>query len=127
MVYIVSAMLLANQMTAPISDFDPAALLDRVGDAGTLGEAVDRLGLYDVVDEDWRGVMSEFLASIPPAVDAAIVASARSALERGVRVSFVWQEAPSFEVRVWETSRGGRGVVTIFIRSVEPEREGALA
>ena len=126
MVYIARAMLAANQMFGPLTDYDPGMIAERAGNAETLGEAVQQLGLYDHVPADVHPVMQEFFAHIPEAVDAAIMGAARSAVARGMRVSFVWQEAASYEVRIWEVSREDvgpeGGLVTIFIRSIEPER-----
>ena len=64
--------------------------------------------------------MRNFLASIPPAVDAAIVAAVRSALERGLRAAISWQPGYDFELRIWDVSHDGHGLVNVHLVSPHP-------
>jgi hypothetical protein len=120
MVYMAETILLVNEVFAKLSGFEPEALLEVLGDVGTISESAGILGLMDVLDQEQREPMREFLASFPPAIDAAIVAAVRSALERGLRTAISWQPGYDFEVRIWDVSHDGRGLVNVHLVSPHP-------
>jgi hypothetical protein len=111
---------MANEVCSPVHDFNPSELLSAVEDASTIGEAAASLGLLDVLDEEQRRPMADFLATIPSAIDAAIVAAARDALGRGIRVMFSWQPAYDFELRLWDVATRERGMLNVHILSPHP-------
>lgn len=127
MVYMSMVLAKVNEIFAATIDFDPEELLALLGDAHTVADAAERLGYDDVVDQEWHQVLRDFLASVPPAVDAAAMAAARNALARGVRVTLTWCPAYAFGLRVWEVSKqdpdGWRGMVNIEMASRDPEWE----
>jgi hypothetical protein len=108
-------------------EFQPGALLDQVPEGATIGEAAEILGLIAVLDEEQREPMQQFLASIPPAIDVAIVAAIRSALQRGLRAAVSWQPGYEFEVRIWDVSKADgedrpwRGLVNVHLVSPHPK------
>lgn len=116
-----------NEVFAPTANFGPGELLEALGDAETVGQAAERLGVHDVVAPDWQQPLLDFLATVPPSIDAAGMAAVRSALERGVRVTVTWMPDYAFGLRVWEVARleGGEwvGMVNIQINSRDPEWE----
>ena len=124
--YMAETILLASEVFASLGGFDPEYLLSQVGDAASIADAAEILGLMDVLDEEQREPMREFLASIPPAIDAAVVASIKSALERGLRAAISWQPGYEFEVRVWDVSASvgegvpWRGLVNVHLISPHP-------
>jgi hypothetical protein len=128
MVYISMILAKANEVFAPTMNFNPNDLLALLEGADTIGEAAERLGYEDVIeDPQWQQVFQEFLVSIPPSVDAAAMAAARSALERELRVTLTWGPAYAFGLKVWEVSKddpdGWVGMVNIEIASRDPEWE----
>lgn len=127
MVYISMVLAKANEVFAPTMDFNPNDLLALLEGAETIGEAAERLGYGDIVDPEWHQVLRDFLASIPPSIDAAGMAAARSALERGLRITLTWGPAYAFGLKVWEVSKddpdGWVGMVNIEMASRDPEWE----
>lgn len=121
MPYKVPAMLRANELLAAWAGFEPAQLLEVIGDAQTVRDGVKRLGLLEVLEPDEADATRTFLAAIPAGLDAAIVAGVRSALERGLRVAITWQAAYEFELRVWEVSAGSNGMLNLALGSPYPE------
>lgn len=116
----VGSVLLANETFAPLSGFNPEGILAATADAQTVLEAAVALGLLDVLSEQNGAFMAEFLAAIPPSLDAAVLAAVRSALARGVRVQLTWQPAYDFELRLWEASEGSAGLANVHILSPHP-------
>lgn len=127
MVYMSVVLAKANEVFAPTQDFAPSDLAGLLSDAGNMAQAAELLGLEDIVEAEWQGVMRDFLASVPPAIDAAAMAAIRSALDRGVRVTLTWEPAYAFGLHVWEVSRaedrGWVGMVNVHITSRDPEWE----
>jgi hypothetical protein len=123
-VYMAETLALANEVFAPTSSFAPSELLASFQDAATVGEAADLLHLLDVLDSEQQEPMATFLATIPPAIDAAIMAAARNALSRGLRVTFTWQPGYDFELRAWDVSKFAnnewRGMVNLHVTSPHP-------
>jgi hypothetical protein len=127
MPYLAEAIARANEVFAPATDFAPSALLEGFENTSTVQEAASTLGLLDVLDEEQRQSMADFLATIPPAINAAIMAATRDALARGVRVMFSWQPGYDFELRVWEVAEGARGMVNLHVTSPHPIETEPLA
>ena len=120
MVYMAETILLVHDVFAKLTGFDPELLLETLGDVATIADSAELLGLMDVLPEEQRDPMRNFLASIPPAVDAAIVAAVRSALARGLRAAISWQPGYAFEVRIWDVSFESHGLVNIHLVSPHP-------
>jgi hypothetical protein len=127
MVYLAETILLAQEVFGKLGGFDPAALLEALGDAATVRESAENLALIDVLESDEkRDLIREFLTSIPPAIDAAMVAAVRNALGRGLRTGISWQPGYAFELRVWDVTRqeddeSWRGMVNVHLVSRDPE------
>lgn len=125
--YISTVLAKANEAFAPTRGFDPGALLEVIARAETVADAAEALGYDDVVAPEHHEVLRDFLASVPPAVSAAGMAAARSALERGLRVTITWKPAYAFSVEVWEAAEQGGdgwvGMVNVQISSRDPEWE----
>jgi hypothetical protein len=121
MVYMAETMAKVNEVFAATQNFHPGELLDTFQSAETVGQAAEMLGLLAVLDPEQQGPMTEFLASIPPAIDAAIVAVARNALQRGLRVTYTWQPGYDFELRVWDVAFEHRGMVNVHVSSPHPQ------
>jgi hypothetical protein len=120
MPYLTDTILMAQEAFGKLENFQPNALLDALGDASTIVEGAETLGLIDVLPVEQQDPMRSFLASIPPAVDAGMMAAIRSALRRGLRVQISWQPAYDFELRVWDVSEGTHGMVNVHLGSPHP-------
>jgi hypothetical protein len=127
MVYMSMVLAKVNEVFAATASFAPSDLVDALGDVETVAQAADRLGYHDVVAPEWQQPLLDFLATIPPSIDAAGMAAARSALERGLRVTVTWMPDYAFGLRVWEVSKtddtGWVGMVNVQINSPDPELE----
>lgn len=102
--YMTKTIQLAQEVFGGLHDFEPDSLLASLDGVETIGAAADVLHLIDVLPAEQREPMTDFLASIPPSIDAAIVAAMRSALGRGLPVGISWQPGYDFELRVWDVS-----------------------
>ena len=102
--YMTKTIQLAQEVFGGLHNFEPDSLLASLDGAETIGAAADVLGLIEVLPTEQRQPMTDFLASIPPAIDAAIVAAMRNALGRGLPVAISWQPGYDFELRVWDVS-----------------------
>jgi hypothetical protein len=113
-------------MAAPGDDFDPAGLLEPIQSAEDLTHATKDSGLLELLSDTERDAYLWVLEHMPAALDAGVLAAMRSALSRGLRVQLVWQEAASYEVRLWESSGPSEvegqldGILTVHLRSPEP-------
>jgi hypothetical protein len=103
-VYMTKTIQLAQEVFGGLHNFEPASLLASLDGVETIGAAADVLGLIEVLPAEQRQPMTDFLASIPPSIDAAIVAAMRNALGRGLPVAISWQPGYDFELRVWDVS-----------------------
>jgi hypothetical protein len=125
-VYLTDAILLVQQEFGKLSGFDSASLLESLGDAATIAAAAEILHLMDAVPAEQVPYLRDFLASIPPAIDAATVAAIRNALGRGLRTAFSWQPGYDFELRIWDVSKddgpekGWAGLVNVQLVSPHP-------
>lgn len=126
-VYISMVLAKANEVFAPTAGFDPGALQAVIGRADTVADAAEALGYDDVIAAEHQQVLRDFLVTVPPSVSAAGMAAARSALERGLRVTITWKPAYAFSVEVWEAAEqdGAEwvGMVNVQIASRDPELE----
>ena len=120
MPYMEASILRANEFFSAVDGFDPEGLMAAIGDAGTLLEGAENLGLFDVIGSQYGNVLRDFFTLMPPSLDAAILAGLRSALGRGVRVQFMWQPGYDFEMRAWEISEGTDGALHFHILSPHP-------
>lgn len=110
-----------NKVLCDLDTFDPEAMRGAFAEEGlTIRAAAELLGAVDVLPSDRQEDMQAFLDSIPPACAAAALAAVRSALDRSLRVQVTWQPASAFEMRIWEVSDDGRGMVNVFVRSPDP-------
>jgi hypothetical protein len=124
MVYMAKMLASANEVFAPTNNFAPNAVLDMFEGANTVGEAAAMANLVSVLPAEQQQPMADFLETIPPAIDAAIMAATRDALGRGLRVTFTWQPGAHFELRVWDVTKlqngEWHGMVNVHITSPEP-------
>jgi hypothetical protein len=126
MVFMAETILLAQETFGTLNSFNPNSLLDQLKDAKTILDSAETLGLIAVLNPEQQQPMREFLASIPPGVDAGAMAAIRSALGRGLHVAVSWQPAYDFELRVWDVSleqgqnQPWRGLVNVHISSPHP-------
>ena len=96
-------------------------LLPVLREATGLRAAVEQLGLLDGLDADVRADAEMLLDAVPGSVAGALLGAVRSATERNVPVTFVWQAAYDFEVRVWESVNAeGVGGATVMLTSPFP-------
>lgn len=115
-----------SAMSAPGDDFDPAGLLAPIEDSPDLSHATKDSGLLTLLSDSEKDAYLFVIEHMPAGLDAAMLAATRSALGRGLRVQLVWQEAASYEVRMWESSAPsgveGRldGILTLHLLSPEP-------
>jgi hypothetical protein len=127
MVYISMVLAKANEVFAPTMDFNPGQLLELISEATTVADAAELLGIESVVAPEHQQMLRDFLASIPPSIDAAAMAATRSALARDLRVTLTWGPAYAFGLKVWEVSKddpdGWVGMVNIEMASRDPEWE----
>jgi hypothetical protein len=128
MVYMSMVLAKVNEVFAPTANFAPTDLAGLLGEVETVAQAADHLGLHDVVAAEWQQPLLDFLATVPPAIDAAGMAAVRSALDRGLRVMVTWMPDYAFGVHVWEVSKLDDqdewvGMVNIQIHSRDPELE----
>ncbi|MDQ1467751.1 MAG: hypothetical protein QOH10_2166 [Actinomycetota bacterium] len=126
--YMAKAILAAQEVFGKLSGFEPESLLEILADVETVRESAEILGLMDVLDTEWQDPMREFLTSIPPAIDVAMMAVIRSSLARGLQTGISWQPGYAFELRVWDVSGQDaegqpRGMVNLHLVSPDPERE----
>ena len=127
MVYASMILVKANVLFSPLEGFDPVSLLERLEGVETIAQAADILSMEDLVPPEFQDPLMEFLVTIPPAIDAAALAATRSALERGLRVTFTWEPAYYFELKVWDVSRleddSWIGLVNVNLSARDPEME----
>ena len=86
--------------------------------SGSFGEAAGKLGIAE------NGSERAFLETFPPAIQEALRAVLRSALQRKPRlpVTFAWAPGYDFELLISEakTVEGSMGGITVFVRSRYP-------
>jgi hypothetical protein len=116
----VASVLRTNEVFGALESFEPGALLDAIGDARSVREVGDALGLFDVLPVEQAEALKEFLTTIPGSLDAAMVAGMRNALERGVRAQLTWQPGYDFELRAWEVSEGSDGLANLQLLTPHP-------
>jgi hypothetical protein len=120
MPFLVAAVLRANERFSSLDGFNPDVLLEQMGDADTLGGAAENLGLFNDLSPVYADDLRQFLAQVPPALNAAAIAGMRSALSRGLRCQITWEPGYDFELRAWEVSDGAVGLVNIFLATPNP-------
>lgn len=126
MVYMSMVLAKVNEVFAPTANFLPGDLALALENVGSVAEAAELLEFQTVVDLDWQEPLMAFLETIPPSIDAAAIAAAKSAVDRGLRVTVTWMPDYAFGLRVWEVARddeldGWVGMVNIQINSRDPE------
>lgn len=128
MIYMSMVLAKVNEVFAATASFAPGDLASALEGVDTVAEAADLLGFQSVVDPAWQEPLMAFLTTIPPSIDAAGMAAAKSALDRGLRVTVTWMPDYAFGLRVWEVARleGSEwvGMVNVQINSRDPELEG---
>lgn len=120
MPFMVASVLRTNEVFGQLEGFLPEDLLEKIEGAATIREVGERLGLFDVLEPDQAEALKEFLGTVPPSLDAAILAGLRSALDRGVRSQLTWQPGYDFELRAWEVSEGSDGLVNLQLLTPHP-------
>jgi hypothetical protein len=121
MPFLVASVLHANQAFAGLEAWNPEALLTDIGDASTVLQVGERLGVFAALEtDDDVAALRDFLGTLPRSLDAAIVAGMRDALGRGVRAQLTWQPGYDFELRMWEVSAGGTGLANVLLTTPHP-------
>lgn len=121
MPFLVASVLSANQVFAGLEAWDPAELMDTIGEASTVLEVGEKLGVFAALEtDDDVAALRDFLGTLPGTLDAAIVAGMRDALGRGVRAQLTWQPGYDFELRMWEVSAGGTGLANVLLTTPHP-------
>jgi hypothetical protein len=122
MPYLAKAVARANEQLSPSGDF-PEGLVETLMGVSTVAEAAGVLGLADVIPPERHEELANFLAELPPAIDAAIVAAVKNSLSRGVRATVTWQPGYAHEVRVWDVAHDDDGMVNVHLISPNPFEE----
>jgi hypothetical protein len=100
---------------------DPERVLGALRESSTLPEIYERLEIEGVAGEANAELRTVFDA-IPAGLQAAIIASSTSAVERGLGVTFAWKPSIAFELGMWEAvDEAGAGALTLLI-STPPAR-----
>ena len=121
MPFLVASVLSANQAFAGLEAWDPEQLLATIGDASSVLEVGEKLGVFAALEtDDDVTALRDFLGTLPGTLDAAIVAGMRDALGRGVRAQLTWQPGYDFELRMWEVSAGGTGLANVLLTTPHP-------
>ena len=120
MPFMVASVLRTNEVFGALEGFSPGDLLDAIGDARTVLDVGEALGLFDVLPVEQAAALKEFLTTIPGSLDAAMIGGMRNALERGVRAQLTWQPGYDFELRAWEVSEGSDGLVNLQLLTPHP-------
>ena len=127
MVYMSMVLAKVNEVFAATATFAPEDLASALEGVETVAQAAELLEFQSVVVAEWQGPLMQFLTTIPPSIDAAAIAAARSAVDRGLRVTVTWAPDYAFGLRVWEVSRfeddAWVGMVNVQISSQDPELE----
>jgi len=119
-VYMTKTILLAQELFGRIGSFQPDVLVANLTSATSVRDGAETLGLIAVLDTQYQDPMRNFLDSIPPALDAAMLAAIRNALARKLPVAISWQPGYDFELRLWDVSTGSYGMVNIHLVSPHP-------
>jgi hypothetical protein len=119
MPYLARAVARANEQLSPSGDLDQGLVAD-LRNVSSVAEAAVVLGLAEVIAPQHQEELGEFLANLPPAIDAAIVAAIKNSLDRGVRTTVTWQPGYEHEVRVWDVADGQDGMVNVHLISPNP-------
>ena len=88
MVYMSMVLAKANEVFAPTASFVPNELASTLEGVDTIAEAADLLGIQSVVVQEWQEPLMQFLATIPPSIDAAAIAAAAPQVATRVQQSF---------------------------------------
>ena len=127
MPFLIESVLLGNELFGPSDQnpehdggFNAEQLLGLIAEASTIREAAEALGLLATLSEEKAANMVDFLNSIPASLDAALLAGARSALDRNLRVQLSWEPAYDFQLRAWEVSVGDAGLCNLHLMSPHP-------
>ena len=126
MPYMSIAVAKANEIFAPTTQFNPDVLRANLNGVDTIAEAVDLLNVAAVMTQPLQERFGTFLGTIPASIDAAVLAAVRSALLRKIPVTFTWQAAAGFEVRIWDDAKQDNagtwvGMVNVHLLSPDPE------
>jgi hypothetical protein len=100
---------------------DPERVLGVLQEANTLPEVYERLEIQEIAGAANAELRTVF-GAIPAGLQSAIIASSRSAVERGLGVTFAWKPSIAFELGMWEAvDEDGAGGLTLLI-STPPGR-----
>ncbi len=83
--------------------------------AHTVKEAVERVRLLDGMDDPIVAEALAVLEGLPRAIDAALLAGLRSALDRRIPVGLEWEEGEIMGLRIHEVSDGAGHVDIVVI------------
>jgi hypothetical protein len=121
MPFLVASVTRANEVFSALDGWEPDGLIETIGEAETVIEMGESLGVFDVLDSDQADALKVFLAKVPESLDAAIVGAVRNALSRGLRSQLTWQPGYEFELRLWEVSDGPDGLLNVHVVTPHPD------
>jgi hypothetical protein len=91
------------------------AALDAVGGSKTVLQAIKRAGLLKQLTPEAKTQANEGLSALPAAVDQALLAVLKSALEREMPLVLQWKPGSSVELQVWEAADGNVGHIGVLL------------
>jgi hypothetical protein len=104
--------------------YDPRALLGQIGGARTLVEVAAALDLASDPDVNERlPELLDFVGTMPDALDVAVVAALKQALQDEYWIQITWQPGVAWELRTWALEPEGsaeRGVLNLSLISPNP-------
>lgn len=121
MPFLVASVMRANEVFSALDGWEPDGLIEAMGEAETVIEIGEALGIFDVLEPEQAEALKRFLGEVPAALDAAIVGAVRNALSRGLRSQLTWQPGYEFELRLWEVSEGSAGLLNVHVLTPHPD------
>jgi hypothetical protein len=121
MPFLVASVMRANEVFSALDGWEPDGLIEAMGEAETVIEIGEALGIFDVLEPEQAEALKRFLGEVPTALDAAIVGAVRNALSRGLRSQLTWQPGYEFELRLWEVSEGSAGLLNVHVLTPHPD------
>jgi hypothetical protein len=103
----------ANQILDGTDPVAQGVAREAVAGASTVHEAIERVGLLEGMGDPIVAEARLVLAQLPQAIDQALLAALRSALERRIPVGVEWEQGEEISLRITEATRGHVLVVLV--------------